>query len=102
MASTDELAALRRVTALDAGDTTYTDELLSAMIDAQGSISAAAAQVWRERAASTAGMVDTTESGSSRKLSDLHKGALDMAGALDGVDVIARGRRSFTTPIERQ
>jgi len=103
MASTDELAALRRATALDADDTTYTDELLSAMFASYGSLSATAAQVWREKAAATAGMVDTTESGSSRKLSDVHKGALTMAADFDGVDVtVERPRRSFTVAVERQ
>lgn len=102
MASTDELAALRRATALDPSDTVYTDELLSDLIDSLGSLSAAAAQVWREKAAATAGMVDTTESGSSRKMSDLHKNALEIAGGFAAVDATARLRRSFTTPIERQ
>jgi hypothetical protein len=102
MATQDELDALHRVANIPASDATYTDTLLASYIDSSSSIEAAAARIWRERAALLAGMVDTTESGSSRKLSDLHKNALGMAAGLDGVDVVTRTGRSFTTPIERQ
>lgn len=102
MASADQLAALRRASALETGDVVYTDALLSQMIDTYGSLSAAAAQVWREKGAASAGMVDTTESGSSRKLSDLHKSALEMADGFEAIDTTVRLRRSFTVPVERQ
>lgn len=102
MASTDQLAALRRATNTDASDVTYTDALLSTMIEDLGSVAAAAAAIWREKAAAYAGMVDTTESGSSRKLSDLHKNALEIAGGFEGVDVVTTTRRAFTIPVERQ
>jgi hypothetical protein len=63
-------------------DPPYTDEYLSALIDEQGSVELAAVTIWRIKAAQTAGFVDVTESGSSRKLSQLTDQALKMAGAL--------------------
>lgn len=101
MATQDELDALHRVANIPASDETYTDTLLATYIDSSASIEAAAARIWRERAAVMAGMVDTTESGSSRKLSQLSENALKLAVGLDGVDVATRSGRSFTTPIER-
>ena len=70
MASLDEIAVLRRLTSTEPDD--YPDDLLNDLIDSNGSVDAAAAQVWRELAAEYATMVDITESGSTRKLSDLH------------------------------
>lgn len=102
MASQDDLDALHRVTGLPANDTDYPDALLSALIDNQGTVAAAAAVIWREKAASMAMMVDTTESGSSRKLSQLSANALQMAAGLSQVDVLAKSGRSFTTQVERQ
>jgi hypothetical protein len=102
MATQDQLDALHRVTGISASDTTYTDELLSALIDLQGSVSGAAAAIWREKAATFAGMVDTTESGSSRKLSQLSDNALKMAAGLDASDGVSSSGRSFTVGVERQ
>jgi hypothetical protein len=102
MATQDDVDALHRMTNIPANDTTYPDSFLAAMIDQNNTIEAAAAAIWRFKAAQMAAMVDTTESGSSRKLSDLHKNALAMAGALDQVDIVARTGRSFTTAVERQ
>lgn len=46
---------------------------------AQVDLDASAAQVWEIRAGRYHGLVDISESGSSRKMSDLHKNALAMA-----------------------
>jgi hypothetical protein len=102
MATQDDVDALHRAADIPANDSTYPDSFLSVLIDQQGSVSAAAAAVWRYKAATMAAMVDTTESGSSRKLSDLHKNALEMAGSFDQVDVASRSARSFTVGVERQ
>lgn len=103
MATMDELAALRRATNIAPDDDVYTDELMSGIIDELGTVAAAAAAIWRERAGTYAGMVDTTESGSSRKLSDLHKNALEVAAGFESVAVVTTNpRRSFTVPVERQ
>jgi len=103
MATVDEVAMLRRMTDIAHDDTLYTDAVLAGIIDASASIEAAAAQVWTEKAASFAGSVDMSESGSSRSLSQLHKHALEMrdkmAGAADGGGTPSGG--SFTVQIER-
>lgn len=100
MATTDDVAALRRATN-EPDDDTYSDEVLAALIDAHGFAGAASA-VWRDKAAATADMVNVTESGSSRSLGDISANALKMAAYFDKQTqeptVI---KRSFTTPIER-
>lgn len=98
MATDTQIAQLRRMTALDADDQTYTDSLLGGMIDDLG-MEPAVAQVWREKAAATAGLVDTTESGSTRALGQLRKGYLEMAEA--AVPEAQTIKRSYTVEIER-
>jgi hypothetical protein len=100
VATTSEIATLRRMTALDEDDAVYTESLLGGMIDDLG-MDAAATQVWREKAASVAGLVDTTESGSSRALSGLRKGYLEMATASGASEETTGKTRSFTLEIER-
>jgi hypothetical protein len=101
MATTDEIRALQRVTNIQPNDATYPEDELADLIDEQGSVAAAAAVIWREMAAGAVTLVDTTESGSSRKLSDVAKNMLGMASALDGVDAATRGGRAYTIPVER-
>lgn len=98
MATDTQIAQLRRMTALDRDDQVYTDSLLGGMIDDLG-MEPAVAQVWREKAAAAAAMVDTTESGSSRALGQLRKGYLDMAEA--AVPETPTVKRSYTVGIER-
>ena len=78
MATTDDVARLRRLTN-EPTTATYSDLVFSGMIDTAGSVDAAATEVWREKAASYAGLVDTTEGSSSRKMSQLRDAALKMA-----------------------
>lgn len=99
MASVTDIASLRRATALDPADPVYTDSLLGGMIDDLG-FDTAAATVWREKAAAVAGMVDTTESGSSRALSQLRKGYMEMASAAKP-ESEAVGSGSYTVAVER-
>lgn len=101
MATTDDIARLRRLA--DAADVTaYPATDLSARIDAAGSVEAAAADMWRERAASYAALVDTTEGSSSRKLSQLKAQALEMAVAFDQrVLMLAGGSRPHSRAITR-
>lgn len=102
MASADDVAALRRATGITSANAPYNDQFMSDLIDAMGSVPGAAAQLWRENAAATAGFVDTTESGSSRKLSQLAENALKLAESFDQVGVTGSGARSFTVAVERQ
>lgn len=104
MATSDQVAQLRRMVGEPTTDT-YTDGALSAVWDAAGSADGAAAVVWREKAASYAELVTTSESGSSRSMSDLHKNALAMASYYDKkvsdatAPVVSSG--PFTVDIER-
>lgn len=100
MATQSEIASLRRATGLSADDPIYTDSLLGGMIDDLG-FNAASATVWREKAATAAGLVDTTESGSSRALSQLRKGYLEMATAVNPDTDLTTGAGSYTVAIER-
>lgn len=57
---------------------TYSDEYISALVDA-GSVASASAVIWKRKAASYAELVNVSEAGASRSMSDLHKNALTMA-----------------------
>lgn len=100
MATEAEIASLRRATALAADDATYTDSLLGGLIDDLG-FQAASATVWREKAATVAGLVDTTESGSSRSLSQLRDAYLGMATAVNPDPTGTPSASSFTVAVER-
>lgn len=91
MATAEEIAAFRLL--IDESDDVapYDDLALSARLDAATSEQALAKQIWLEKAASYAGMVNTSESGSSRSLSDLHKNALAMAKGFGEDDPTAPG-----------
>lgn len=79
MATAEEIAAFRLL--IDQPDDVepYTDAALGARIDAANSMQGLASTIWLEKAATYSTLVDVAESGSSRKLSDLHKNALAMA-----------------------
>jgi len=83
MATAEDVARLRRLTN-EPTDTTYDNIALSAYIDTAESVELAAAEVWREKAAKYAGLVDTTEGSSSRKMSQLRDAALKMAELYGG------------------
>ncbi|MET0416545.1 MAG: hypothetical protein ABW022_11050 [Actinoplanes sp.] len=101
MATETELGRFRRATALAADDAVYTDAVIDGMIEDLG-YDAAIATVWREKAAAASALVDTTESGSSRSLSQLRKGYLEMANASNPGEVDpGDGGGSFTVEIER-
>lgn len=81
MATADQISRLRVLIDDPAGTTqTYDDTALSALIDqAGGDLDVAASEAWQEKAASYSRLVDVTESGSSRKMGDLYKNALQMS-----------------------
>lgn len=99
MADEETIIRFRRITALDPTDPIYTDAVLDGMIEDLG-YETAASTVWREKAASVAGLVDMTESGSSRRLSQLYEQYLEMGGVIGGVDESA-GAGSYVVSIER-
>lgn len=85
--SPEEILQLRRMTGeTDTETSEYSEEDLdAAIIAADGNLRAAAAQVWDEKAAALAALVDVNESGSSRRMSQAHTNALAMAkGLRDG------------------
>lgn len=107
MATAEEIAALRLLIGEPEDAEPWTDETLAAIIDATETMSQAAGQVWTSKAASYSSLVDVAESGSSRKLGDLHKNALAMSKHFAEAEaatvvpvntgpVIQRIRRSFT------
>jgi hypothetical protein len=103
MATPDEILALRRMTALGADTTVYDDVVLNDMIDELG-INAAAAAVWSEKASALSTLVDVSESGSSRNMSQAYKGALAMAQHYAGQDSTPEDNSlaATTRPIVRE
>lgn len=78
MATAQQLADLRLLVS-EPDETTYTEQTLSDRIDAAvGDLDVVAAQVWEEKAARYARLVDVSEGGSSRKMGDLQDNALLM------------------------
>lgn len=84
----------------------WSDTKLSGYIDRYDSALAAAARVWSVKASEFSSLVDVSESGSSRKLSDLYKNATSMAAHYSGLNgggvvapsdspVVSRIRRGF-------
>jgi hypothetical protein len=105
MASAEDIALLRAMIGEPDNAEPWTDEVLSAMIDAAASLESAALSAWTAKAATYAGMVDTTESGSSRRLSQLQEQALKMVAffrqASDTPEVEDLTGYAYTIAIER-
>lgn len=89
ISSPETLLQLRRMTAeTDMDSSDYSDEDMdAAIIAAEGNLRAAAAQIWDEKAAALAGLVDVTESGSSRRMSQASANALALARSYRDGDV---------------
>jgi hypothetical protein len=91
------------------GESALSDEQLATVLvanrndDGTFNLNRAASDVWLGKAAQYAELVDVSESGSSRKLSDLHKNALTMAARYGSDDEAAAtgARRSRTRAIVR-
>lgn len=86
MAEKAAIDALRLLIAEPDDKAPYTDLALSIRLDVAASPVGLAADIWREKAANYAALVNVSESGSSRALSDLHKNALEMAKHFGSVD----------------
>ena len=94
MATAAEIAALRLMIAEPDNADPYADAALATRIDAASSLEAVAFDVWGEKAATAAGLVDISEGGSSRKNSDIQEQYLRMRtmyGELSGA-IGATGR----------
>lgn len=79
MATPDDITKLRLLVA-EPDDTTYTDAVLVTRLDAAfGNENVVAYEIWTEKAAAAAQLVDVSEGGSSRKMGDIYEQALAMA-----------------------
>ena len=78
--ATTEIDELRGLT--DLAEDEYTDMELQTIITSKGSVRAAARYIWQTKAAATASLIDVSESGSSRNMSQIHKQALTMVESL--------------------
>lgn len=102
MATPDQIAQLRILIGEPDNTAPWTDEFLGQLIDTAGTIDKAAQTFWRGKAAESAHLVDISEGGSSRKMSDVHKNYLAMAGTFqDPADVLPVARTSRTRAIKR-
>lgn len=84
MATAIEIMALRRMTGELVDAEPYTDVYMSDTIDSSETMDQAALAVWEFKAASSATFVDTQESGSSRRLSQIHDQNLKMVALYRG------------------
>lgn len=91
MATSEEIAAFRLLVDESADKLPYDDISISSRLDTASSPEALATQIWREKAARYASLVNVSESGSSRNLSDLHDHALKMAAVYANADATAPG-----------
>jgi len=104
MATASEIAKIRAMINEPNNVEPYTDEMLSLLIDASLSVRSAAAEIWRNKASKVAHLVDISEGGSSRKMSDIYKNYLAIASALENESAGESGtanRGSTTRAIER-
>lgn len=105
MAELADIARLRRLIGEPDDVEPWTDAVLSAIIDTNDTLNEAALEVWESKLASSAGMVDTTESGSSRKLSQLNDQAAKMVAYYKGLTTPDNAAdltgHAYSIPIER-
>lgn len=85
MAELADIARLRRLIGEPDDVAPWTDQVLADIIDSNEDLNSAALEVWESKQAEAAGMVDTTESGSSRKLSQLNDQAAKMVAYYRGL-----------------
>lgn len=102
MATAAQIQDLRQYVNEDSPESSYTDDYLGDKVDEAGSVSEAAAIIWRLKAADAADLVTTSEAGSTHSFSDLHKHALAMEQSFrrNPLDTNT-GRRTRVSKIER-
>ena len=105
MATTEEISAVRLLIADNTPPYAFSDEEISAAIDANdGDLRKTSGGFWESKAARYSTMVDISEAGSSRKNSGLFSNAVAMAkhfGAGDDDDSSEDVRPSRTRAIRR-
>lgn len=111
MATAEEITTLREFIAEPTDVGGWTEARLTNIlnrftaVDGSVDVEAAAGYVWSVKASEMSGLVDVTENGSSRKLSDLYKNAMSQASHYRSLSesniVIVSGRprtRAITRP----
>lgn len=104
MATADQIAKVRLLTA-ESTTETYSDVTLGARIDsAVGDLNLVSRDIWEEKAASFAELVNTSEAGSSRSNGQLHQQALAMVAHFSGMMTSASdsaGSRTIVSKLRR-
>jgi len=100
MATPEEIAALRLLIAEPNTDT-YSDDDLNDRLTAGVNEYAVAQDIWTEKAAAAAALVDISEGGSSRKMGDIYEQALSMASEMGARSTIAASPSSVGTRIRK-
>lgn len=104
MATAEEIAQVRRNTGELENVEPYTDVFVDSLLTSL-TVNGASLHIWREKAASLAGLTNVSEGSSSRSLGDLHSKALAMVAMYE--ELVAdegsgpAGRSSRTRAIER-
>lgn len=98
MATPDEIAALRLLVA-EPTEEFYTEAELGARLDAAASASQLARDIWIEKAARYASIVDISEGGSSRSAGSMYANAMKMVELFDRLIVSATPVDPATTGV---
>lgn len=84
MAAPSDIQALRLMINEPGNVEPWTDSALSKIIDENATLDAAAATIWRNKAANVAHLVNISEGGSSRSMGDLYKNYIAVASSFEG------------------
>jgi hypothetical protein len=101
MATTQELAELRLNTKQPLNEEPYTDDFMMGMIDEYG-VDGASGKIWRAKAAAVSNLVDVSEGGSSRKMSQVFEQYTKNAIGFEASDVVDEGDSSYRAPRSRK
>lgn len=106
MADPDEVAAVQQMLNPVAGSEGWNEAKIGELLDAGETPEQIALAYWESRMARTSNLVDVQESGSSRRLSDIHKSAAAMAkyyaDKVAGQNPLVQKRPVRTRPIVRR
>lgn len=101
MATLAELAELRIAIQEPNNVEPYTDDFLDAMIDAYG-VDGAAGRIWEAKAASVSKLVDISEGGSSRKMSQVFANYKELSDRYKAADAAGDDGTAYRAPRTRK
>lgn len=103
MATPDEIARVREYISEPDDTNGWTVQRIGPYIDEASSLYSAAADIWGVKASAYAGLVDVSESGSSRALGQLRENAFEMERYYrDKAEKKAGAGAPFSVPIRRR